>query len=217
MSLVRPARILKKVAASGARPVSFLPPVGEATRRRLAKEAVDASELAGRLVEEARVKSAAILDRARVEAAGLAERATQEAREAEVARLAASFLVLRAEEERRAERDIERSVGLARVLAERLLGEALDADPTRVLALARQALLEARGAKRVSIEACPLDAETLRSHVEDIGFPEGALKIEVDPTLSRGSLRLQTNLGNLDAQLTPQLERLAAALRDALA
>jgi flagellar biosynthesis/type III secretory pathway protein FliH len=41
--------------------------------------------------------------------------------------------------------------------------------------------------------------------------------IRADPLLSRGSLRIHTNLGNLDAQLTPQLERLAKALRDALA
>ena len=45
----------------------------------------------------------------------------------------------------------------------------------------------------------------------------GAIDIRVDPLLSRGSLRIHTNLGSLDAQLTPQLERLAKALRDALA
>jgi flagellar biosynthesis/type III secretory pathway protein FliH len=41
--------------------------------------------------------------------------------------------------------------------------------------------------------------------------------ITSDATLERGSLRLHTDLGTIDAQLRPQLERLAAALRDALA
>jgi flagellar biosynthesis/type III secretory pathway protein FliH len=34
--------------------------------------------------------------------------------------------------------------------------------------------------------------------------------------LARGSLCVHTDLGTLDAKLTPRLERLAAALRDAL-
>jgi len=217
VSLVRPARILKGEAVVGARPLVALPVVGDRTGRRLAKEAVDASARAKRLVEEARAEAEAILARARSEAAHLAEAAADEARQGEVARLAAQFLVLRAEDERRAERDLERSVGLASVLAERLLGEALEADPTRVVALARQVLVEARGARRAVIEASPLDAKTLRSHVQDIGFAEGGLEIAIDTTLSRGSLRVHTNLGSIDAQLTPQLERLAEALRDALA
>ena len=217
MSIIRPARIVKKEAVGVARPFSVLPLVSETSRRRLAKEAVDASAVAKRLVEDARVEAEAIIVAARSEAAGLAVAAAEEARQAEVAKLAASFLALRAEDERRAERDLERSLALARVLAERLLGEALEADPARVLALARQALVEARGARRAVIEACPLDAETLKRPVEDIGFAEGALEIAIDTSLSRGSLRVHTNLGSLNAQLTPQLERLAEALRDALA
>jgi flagellar biosynthesis/type III secretory pathway protein FliH len=194
----------------------LLPAVSEKGRRRIAKEAVDASALAKRLVDDAGREAGAILDRAKTEAARAAADTVREARESEVARLAAMFLALRVEDERRAERDLDRAVGLARVLAERLLGEALESDPARVVALARQAMLEARGAKRAVIEASPLDAETLRSHVVDIGLAEGALEIKIDPSLSRGSLRVHTNLGSLDAQLTPQLERLAKALRDAL-
>jgi flagellar biosynthesis/type III secretory pathway protein FliH len=217
VSVVRRARILKKEAAAAARPLVALPALKDATRRRLTKEAIDGSALAKRLVADAQREAADILARAREEAGRAAGLATEEAREAEVAKLAGMFIALRAEDERRAERDLERSVGLARVLAERLLGEALESAPDRVVALARQALLEARGAHRAVIEASPLDAEALRSHVVDIGLAEGALEIKIDPTLSRGSLRVHTNLGSLDAQLTPQLERLAKALRDALA
>jgi flagellar biosynthesis/type III secretory pathway protein FliH len=217
VSVVRRARVLKGEAVRGARPLVLLPVVSEKARRRIAKEAVDASALAKRLVDDARREAQAILEGARAEAARDAADTVREARESEVAKLAAMFLALRVEDERRAERDLDRAVGLARVLAERLLGEALLADPARVVALARQALLEARGASRAVIEASPLDAETLRSHVVDIGVAEGALEIKIDPSLSRGSLRVHTNLGSLDAQLTPQLERLAKALRDALA
>jgi len=195
-------------------PVAAL--VRKGTRTRIAKEAVDASLLAERILEGARQEAEATLGRAREDAARAKADAASEAREHEVAKLAAGFLALRVADERRAERDLDRVVGLAQVLAERLLGEALESEPTRVVALARQALLEARGARRAVIEASPLDVETLRSHVLDLGLAEGALDIKVDLSLSPGSLRIHTNLGSLDAQLTPQLERLAKALRDAL-
>jgi flagellar biosynthesis/type III secretory pathway protein FliH len=210
------AVILKKEAVGRSRATPLFPMVREETRRRLAEEAVSASLLGKRIVDDAQKQADAMLAEAREEAARITADAAREAREQEVARLAASFLALRVEDERRAERDLDRAVSLARVLAERLLGEALESDPDRVVALARQALSEARGVRRAAIEASPLDAETLRSHVHDIGLEEGALDIKVDPLLSRGSLRIHTNLGSLDAQLTPQLERLAKALRDAL-
>jgi flagellar biosynthesis/type III secretory pathway protein FliH len=209
------ARILK-----GQRGAPRVPLVQPQTTRRIPREAVEASLLAKRILEEARAEAAATLVRAREEAAHAKADAANEARENEVAKLAAGFLALRVADERRAERDLDRAVALACVLAERLLGEALNSDPLRVLALARQALLEARGTHRAVIEASPLDVETLRSHVLHLGSAEGSLKIieiRADPLLSRGSLRIHTNLGNLDAQLTPQLERLAKALRDALA
>jgi flagellar assembly protein FliH len=210
------AVIVKRAEVEGSKAVPLFPMVRPETRTRVAREAVAASLVAKRLLEDARQEADSILRKAREEATRAAADAAREAREHEVAKLSAGFLALRDADERRAELDLERAVGLAQVLAERLLGEALEKDPTRVLALARQALLEARGARRAVIEASPLDAETLRSHVLDIGLSEGALDIKVDPSLSRGSLRIHTNLGSLDAQLTPQLERLAKALRDAL-
>jgi flagellar biosynthesis/type III secretory pathway protein FliH len=214
LTVVGRARILKGWCSAPPHPL-----VGRETTRRIAKEAVDASLLAKRILLDARVEAEETLERAREEAARSTADAAREAREDEVAKLAAGFLALRIADERRAERDLDRAVALACVLAERLLGEALEKDPARVIALARQALLEARGAHRAVIEASPLDAETLRSHVVDLGFAEGStdgVEIRVDPLLLRGSLRIHTNLGSLDAQLTPQLERLAKALRDAL-
>jgi type III secretion protein L len=215
MTVLGRARILR-----GSRSNQPLPPlVRPETTRRIGKEAVEASLLAKRILESARAQAAETLDRARKEVERATAAAAHEARENEVAKLAASFLALRVADERRAERDLDRAVALACVLAERLLGKALESNPILVLSLARQALLEARGAHRALIEASPLDAEALRSHVVDLGAAEvslDAIEIRVDPLLSRGSLRIHTNLGNLDARLTPQLERLAKALRDAL-
>ncbi len=217
MSLLCDARILKKGAVEHAR-VTVLrqPAVTTSPRKRLAREVVDAHLLAQRIVGDAEREAEAIRARAHESSALLAARAAEEAREAEHAKLAALYLALRREEERRDARDLDRTMDIARILAERLLGELLRLDPARIVALARQALAEAKGATRAVIEASPLDADALRGHVLDFGLAEGALDVKIDPQLSRGSLRVHTNLGTLDVQLTPQLERLAKALRDAL-
>jgi flagellar biosynthesis/type III secretory pathway protein FliH len=222
MTPVRDARILKGEAVTRAgATVRSLPVVVPSFPKRLAREAVDAHLLAQRLVEAAQREAEAILAQARENAAQIAANAAEDARQVEHAKLAALYVALRVEDERREERDLDRAIGLARVLAERLLGEALEADPARVVALARQALIEARGAIPTVIEASPLDADALRSQLVALGLGNGlaksALDVKIDPQLPRGSLRVHTNLGTLDVQLAPQLERLAKALRDALA
>ena len=177
--------------------------------RRIAREELDARARARALVQDAEARVKEVL----VDAV---ERATMDTRAAEQAKLAAQFLVLRAADEQRAARDLDRAVELAALLAERMLGAALVQDPALVATLASQALAEARGARRARIEANPSDAAILASHVAVLGLPAGGVEIVPNEALSRGSLVLHTDLGTLDARLTPQLERLAAALRDAL-
>lgn len=188
----------------------------ESRGSRRPKGEVEGHLIGQRIIEVAREKAAAIVAKAAEEATAAVAAAVAEAREAEQAKLAALYLALRADEERRAERDLDRTISLAIVLAERLLGQALDQNPVHVTALARQALAEARGARRVTIEAHPLDAAVLQSHLEVVATGEASVEVRVNGELGRGSLRVHTNLGTLDAELTPQLERLAKALREAL-
>jgi flagellar assembly protein FliH/type III secretion protein L len=208
---------LKKGAVTRAATALCLAPALPSPSQRVVREVVDANILAQRLLCDARKEADAIVAQARDRAEHVAGRAAEEARKAEHAKLAAHYLALCREEERREEQDLDRTMGLATILAERLLGEALDVDPTRIVSLARQALVEAKGAARAVIDASPLDADALRSHVLAFGLTEGAVDVKIDPQLPRGSLRVHTNLGTLDVQLTPQLERLAKALRDAIA
>jgi flagellar biosynthesis/type III secretory pathway protein FliH len=184
--------------------------------RRVAKPVVDASISARHITDEARREAENVLLRARAGAAEEIERAKDEARDEEVAKLAAGFLALRAREEQKLESDLDRVVALAVMLAERLVSGAVESDPARILVMAQASLAEARGARRAVIEAHPLDAETLTTNIEKLGLPREALEIRPNSELARGELCLHTDLGTLDARLTPQLERLAAALRDAL-
>jgi flagellar biosynthesis/type III secretory pathway protein FliH len=212
MARVTRARIVSKATATSL-PISKAP--SSRTVEKLARAELDAKETAARTLAEAKRAADAIVAEARAKAQSVAQNAAREAAEAEQAKVAALYTALRAREERSAEEQIDKSVELARVLAERLLGESLQVDPLTVAKLARQALAEAQGARTVRIEAHPDDIATLKEHVTMLNIGQVA-SISPDATLERGSLRLHTDLGTIDAQLRPQLERLAAALRDAL-
>ena len=212
MARVTRARIVSKATATSL-PISKAP--SSRTIEKLTRAELDAKENAARTIAEAKRAADAIVAEARSKAQSVAQNAAREAAEAEQAKVAALYAALRVREERSAETQLDRSVELARVLAERLLGESLHVDAQTVAKLARQALAEAQGARTVRIEAHPDDVATLKQHITMLNIAQVA-SITADATLERGSLRLHTDLGTIDAQLEPQLERLAAALRDAL-
>ncbi len=199
------------------------PPVAERTpmvtpseQRRVLDEELAARDTAHRLVAAAEEEARRLVDEARKSVEGIARVAAEEARASEVARHAALTLRLHHEAEVAADRDLDRAIGLATALAERLLGAALDLDPSVIEKLAAKVLSEARGARRAVIAASPEDMPALQHLVGNASLHPLTVEVRVDPSLGRGSLRVSTSLGNLDAQLRPQLERLAEALRDTL-
>jgi flagellar biosynthesis/type III secretory pathway protein FliH len=131
-----------------------------------------------------------------------------------MARLTAELLTLRMAQEARAEHELDRTIDIARLLAERLVGEAIRVEPERIAALAHDALRETRGARNIRIEACPDDVDALARVLHEAGVHVS--EVAPNAELARGSLVVQTELGKIDARLTPQLSRLAEALREAL-
>jgi len=150
-------------------------------------------------------------------AAELRLRAEAEGRADAAAKIAAHAIALRQNEARADERALNRSVELARLLAERLLGESLRVAPEQVVALAKQALSEARGARRIHLVAHPEDAQILEHSLPALGLDPSTAQVRVDPSRARGNLRIETEIGVLDAELAPQLERLSLKLRESLA
>jgi flagellar biosynthesis/type III secretory pathway protein FliH len=212
MAILKRGRVVPQAGDASALPYSET----LAGPRRVPREIVDAHDAARAILARAEEAAKELVAQARAAASSVVALATEEARQAEAAKLAGLFLALRQREEARAEADLERAIKLAVMLSERLVGAALEVHPDRIVEMARRALEEARGARKVTIAAHPLDADALRRKVGELGFSLGLLEIALDPTLSRGSLSLHTDLGTLDARLNPQLDRLAAALRDAL-
>lgn len=213
MTLTR-GRILP---AGGAERVS-LPARGEpvARGRVLRREVFDAQERAREIVRAAEEKADAIVHESERAAAAVRLRAEAEGRADAAARLAAHALALASLEARLTERQLDRVVELARLLAERLVGEALGLDPELVVGRARELLASARGARQAVIVAHPEDATVLERSLPLLGLELDLVRVTRDPRRSRGSLRVETEIGVLDGDLAPQLERLALKLRERL-
>jgi flagellar biosynthesis/type III secretory pathway protein FliH len=193
------------------------PRVAVAPHRRIAREEVEARFAAERIEQEARARAEAILAEARAQGVAAGEQAADAAREQAHAQAIAQWIAVRRAEDARLQADADRVIALAVVLAERLVGATLEVAPARITSLAQGVLAEARGARRATLEAHPVDAQHLREQLATLGLDAGAVEVRDDPSLARGALRLHTDVGILDAQLAPRLERLAVALRDALA
>jgi flagellar assembly protein FliH len=215
MSLPR-ARILRASETGELVPLSpeRRPAIGRG--QRVDRAQVAASERAKAIVEQAEQRARAIMEQAALAAGEVRVKAEAEGRADGVAALAAKAIALSAHEAREQERALERVVALARVLAERLLGEELRLDPGRVLALARQALTEARGARQIRLLAHPEDVRLLERSLGELGLEHTALTLSADLARARGSLRLETEIGVLDAELAPQLDRLVERLARSL-
>jgi flagellar biosynthesis/type III secretory pathway protein FliH len=191
----------------------------EATDRagRILKGALaEASAKAAQTIAAAEERARAIVAEAEDAAQAVRDGAREEGRRQGAAEVAAAFIRLRSEEERKDEHELDRTLQLATAMAERLLGETLALEPAKVLGIAKQALGSARQARRIVLRAHPDDAEVLRREIAQVGLEPAALEIHVEPARPRGSLFLETDLGILDADLTLQLDRLARSLRDSL-
>src|SRR5262249_23500875 len=146
----------------------------------------------------------------------LSLRVETEARAQAAASVAAREIALNQREAAQDEHSLARSIELARVLAERLLGESLRVAPEQIVSLAPQALSEARGARRITLVAHPQDAALLIQSLPALGLDPESTRVVADATRTPGNLRIETELGVLDAELAPQLQRLALKLRETL-
>ena len=95
------------------------------------------------------------------------------------------------------------------------IGEELELRPERILLLAKQCIREGRGSSRLSLYAHPDDAAYLRQQIDQLNPDEAVeLQIQSDPDLMQGDLRVETDVGTIDARIGTQLANLAAKIRE---
>ncbi len=210
---IRPGRV---IPAGDFNATPLARPRRAPSARVIPKATVDAELEARSILQRAQTEAAKVLQAADRVAAHTRLAAEAEGRATAVAQLAARVLRVTQQEQRADAATLERSVALARLLAERLLGAELQLAPNRIADLARRALAEARGARTAEIAAHPDDAAELERQRPALGLEPDAVRITADPSRARGNLRITTELGVLDADLAPQLDRLVASLKDSL-
>ena len=177
---------------------------------------VEAEQRAASIVAAAKLTAASLLADAEQRAAGAVERSAADGRAEGLAEFLAHALRLRERENRAEEASLDRIVEVGRLLSERLLAHTLSISPGEIATLARQALDEARGARRIRIHSHPTDAVILSRVTAEID-PLGRVHAVIpDPNLLPGDLRLETDIGVVDARVGPSLAQLATRLREAL-
>jgi flagellar assembly protein FliH len=144
-----------------------------------------------------------------------------EIREQVVAELAVEhaqkLLELTALRERTIRQAHEKVVQLAGLLAQRIIGAELSLDPSKQVDLACQVLRDATGAEQITIFATPEAAEMLRQELCRLQTTTLArIEIVPDTGLSPGDLRIETDIGSIDARVTTQLSHLVSAIVESL-
>lgn len=210
--MIKPAKVIKAPVEAAVTAVAHEP--ASADRARVLRRVlVDASERAAEVVATAEQRARELTQEAERTAAALQLSAAEEGRArgyAEVLTRLALVARLEAEVDRRG---LERSIEMARILAERLIGAALVSDPATVAGLASQALAEVRGARQVKLHANPSDVPALEEH---LARELAGLAIVADATCARGDFRVVTDVGTIDAQLGARLDLLTAKLAEVL-
>lgn len=209
--MLRKAQVVRGVEATpiGAR----APSPGYA--RVLRREVLDAHDEAARLLDHARAEAERLLQEAQ-------ERASNLLREAEGAGHAAGLARATAEAARIAKREDEldaralgRSIEIARLLAERIVGHAITVEPETLEQMARTTAREVRGARQLRFLVHPDDVERIERALREVAATM-PLTVEGNAALRRGDFELHTDAGTLNASLGARLELLTQSLAEHL-
>jgi len=102
------------------------------------------------------------------------------------------------------------AVGLALRIAEKVLGGELEARPEVVLDVVRGALRRLTEPLPATVLVNPEDAELVRGAIGDFSVEHGGeLTVREERRVERGGCVVSTRAGEIDAQITAQLERAA--------
>lgn len=106
-------------------------------------------------------------------------------------------------------------VRLAAAIARRIVGEAVQLDAEVVLTTVRRSLEHTAAAQRVTLLVHPSDLQLVEQHGADwraLSPQARVLRVQADPRVGRGGCVVETESGQVSAELEEQLRTLQAAL-----
>jgi flagellar biosynthesis/type III secretory pathway protein FliH len=211
--LPRWSRILKAKITESMALEETAPSFATSRARRMMEQAETTAvmQVSAKLAEAER-RAATIAADALERAIAVAEDAAREATEAESAKLEDLRMALAQASLPNPARDDARALERARALVPLLVEEELRASPEKILFVVREILAEARGARRITLEANAEDAKILAGYAELAAVPGASVDVCPSDDLRRGDVRVRTDLGDLDGRVEARLGRLLAAL-----
>lgn len=191
------------------------------TGRVVPAAVVNATEEAARIRARAEEDAAALRSAAEREVETAKQAGFAEGREAGLAELSALLLAARARAEGELASSRDTAIALARRMAEKIVGRAIDLSPELMNQIVADALKASRARSGKLV---------LRVHPDDLasieaGRPQWAARVEAtvevhlqpDATVVHGGCVVDTPSGRVDARLQTQLDALERALRAASA
>ena len=209
-----PSKIIKSEGFP--EPLADRPPVRPNPRGAVVEsEVYDAHQKAKEIIEAAERQAAQLLEKATRERDAVVAAAKEAGRQEGLAQ--ATEVLLRAKKEAAgivagAEKQL---VELSLLVAEKIIGSSLQADPESVLAICAQAIESVRQQKELVLRVNPEDAIILRNGRKKLMDMLGRTKdiaVREDPEVARGGCIIETENGSVDAQLKTQLQMLEEAL-----
>jgi flagellar biosynthesis/type III secretory pathway protein FliH len=194
------ARVIKAAQVTGVTPITMPRASLPATARVLPRSLV-----------EAQAQAATVLADAHRAANELRLQAAAAGRAAAVAELAAQYLVLEQRQARVSDSRLQPSIELAKLLAERMIAEAIELDATLVGRLAQQSLQQLRERSALIVRAHPSDHDQIQQQIAALNLQ--SVSLLADPELKRGELCIDSDLGQLELRIEAGLERLIERVR----
>ena len=174
-------------------------------------QVVDAHAQAKRIVQAAHRKAEAIIADAEAHTGALVARALEQARREAREELAGEHLRLaaaRAAATSEAEHDL---ATLALAASKQLLGRELTLQPEAIGDIVRPLLAKMRHARSMTLRVHPEDAHALSQWIETHLGSTDALEVTPAEELTRGSVWIHSELGEIDAKVETRLAALAQA------
>lgn len=207
-------RVLKAAEVTGLTPIALPSSVTTPRAIVLPRSIVDAKAEAARLLKQAQLRAQQLIEDAERAATELRLQAAAVGRADAVAELAAHCVALRERQGRSSQAQLQQSTELAKILAERLIAEAVQLDPALVGRMAQHSLQQLRDRTALAVRAHPDDHPAIASQVATLGLQ--SVTLVADPSLSRGELCIDSDLGRLELRIAPGLDRLVSRVRSLL-
>ena len=182
--------------------------------RVVPRECYDAIVEAETIVTTARQRAEGILLDAKQQAEQIRSEAEQRGEERAAEKFRNAWLRLQEQEHALDEAATERTIAIARILAERLIRETITIEPATVVRMAKDAVRTLWRSRRIAIHAHPDDVTSLRKDIASFDIPVDRIELVADHGLTRGSMRFVSNHGTIDAGVGAQLDRMVEVVRE---